>query len=139
MINADKKKKIESTTRLGFIGAGNMATAIIEGLLQAGVCERAQISVSHPSAAKGAKKFARLGIEDETDDNRHVAEACDVLIFCVKPQVLERVCERLRDLLDVKRHLVISIAAGLNLEKLTQFLLGSSASLESKATIPTNT
>ena len=107
--------------KLGFIGAGNMATAILEGILKSNLCKPEQVLVAHPSACK-TKKYGYLKIESESDDNNTVVENSDVIILCIKPQILEEVCQQLRDKIDSKRHFVLSICAGVNLDKLTNFI-----------------
>ena len=111
----------KNNKKLGFIGAGNMATAIIEGILKAKKLMPSDIYVSHPSAVK-SKKYSHLNIMSEIADNQHIIETCDVIILCVKPQLLEKVCREFRDLLDPLKHLIISICAGVDLNKLTTIL-----------------
>jgi pyrroline-5-carboxylate reductase len=123
---AASDSRIDPSLKLGFIGAGNMATAIIEGIVKSNLCTPSQINCSHPSAAK-SKKYARLNIENESTDNSSVIQTSDIIILCVKPQILEKVCEQLRSSIDLERHFVISICAGVKLDKLTRYLLGESA------------
>ena len=114
-------EKFDAKLKLGFIGAGNMAKAIIEGLLRSQAVTPDQIYISHPSAAK-TKTYAHLNVQNEVESNTFVVEHCDFIILCVKPQVLEYVCKSLLGSLDPSRHLIVSIAAGVNLEKLAKFL-----------------
>lgn len=107
--------------KIGFIGAGNMATAIIEGILKENPSLASNIYVSHPSAAK-TKKYSHLKIASESTDNQYVVKTCDIIILCVKPQILEGVCSLLRDSLNAEQHLIISICAGIDLKKLNSFL-----------------
>lgn len=111
-------------TRLGFIGGGNMARALIEGILRSNICRPSHIYVSHPSAIE-RPSFSSLGIENEFVDNNYVVDQSDIILLCVKPQILKSVCESLRDSIDFERHFIISICAGVNLEKLTEYLIPS--------------
>jgi pyrroline-5-carboxylate reductase len=122
---SDQPAPIDSKTKLGFIGGGNMGKAIIEGLLKANVCQPDQIYVSHPSSTK-SKKFTHLSIQNETEDNEFVVRNCDVIVLCVKPQILESVCKSLSHLFDHKKHLFVSICAGINVHKLEKLLGGDS-------------
>ena len=107
--------------KIGFIGAGNMAKAVIEGIARKGLFDSKSIYVSHPSTRK---YFEHLNIENETSDNEYVINNCDIIMFCVKPQILESVVASVRHLFDRDRHLIISICAGITLSKLISLLEG---------------
>ena len=106
--------------KIGFIGAGNIGSAIITGLLNADV-PASNLFVSHPSADKN-KKYKHLNIENESADNEFVVNSSDVIFLCVKPQIIESVCTSISHLIDSKRHIIISVAAGVNLKKLESIL-----------------
>lgn len=110
-----------SKLRLGFIGAGNMPKAIVQGILESGLLSPSQIYMSHPSATEH-KTYAHLGIQNELADNIRLVKECDVIVLGVKPQMMEKVCLEVRDSLDSKRHLIVSIAAGIKLQKLRELL-----------------
>jgi pyrroline-5-carboxylate reductase len=96
--------------RIGFIGAGRMATALAHGFLGAGLAQRDNLLASDPAPA-AAEQFAKA-IECRTvGDNREVASQCDVLFLAVKPQHISDALATLRETVH-SRHLVISIAAG---------------------------
>ncbi|MEM9621711.1 MAG: pyrroline-5-carboxylate reductase [Pseudomonadota bacterium] len=96
-----------------FIGAGNMATAMIRGLL-AGGCEPATIRAADPLNA-ALSTIASHGIVTTTDNNAAIANA-DVVVLAVKPQVAQQVVKGLHTL--TPKTLLISIAAGINLSSL---------------------
>lgn len=73
---------------VGFIGAGNMATALVQGLLARGLCAPAQLRVSSPSGP--SRTLQALGVHCGSD-NRAVAAASDVLVLAVKPFKLAEV------------------------------------------------
>src|SRR5512138_454341 len=94
--------KIEGT--VGFIGTGNMAEALIRGLLNAGVAGKQQITGSEPREERRAELEERYGV-------RTVAE---ILVLSVKPQVMAKVLDEIGS--EIHPHaLVISIAAGIPL------------------------
>jgi pyrroline-5-carboxylate reductase len=93
---------------IGFLGAGNMAEALIRGLLR-GHFEAAQITASGPRQERMAELHERFGI-NATTDNRQPA-AADIVVLSVKPQILRRVLEEVGGLIRADS-LVISIAAG---------------------------
>ena len=109
--------KFDSNIKIGFIGAGNMAKAIIEGLLKSQSILPEQLYISHPSAAK-TKSYAHLNIKNESESNEFVINNSDIIVFCVKPQIFEYVCKPLIHLIQPNKHLCVSIAAGINMNKL---------------------
>ncbi|MBT2785644.1 MULTISPECIES: pyrroline-5-carboxylate reductase [unclassified Halomonas] len=111
--------------KITFIGAGNMASAIIGGLISSGV-EPSTITATAPNDSELAAIKQRLGINTDTDNNAAVAEA-DVVVLAVKPQIMRSVCEALRDSVQRQQPLVISIAAGLDADTIDQWLGGQNA------------
>lgn len=96
--------------KLGFIGGGNMAEAMIHGLLSASFIAAKNIFVAEPLAAKRKTLRAKYKIVVSAD-NREVVKKCDVLVLAVKPQILREVLVDIR--LSMNRApLVISVAAG---------------------------
>jgi len=93
---------------IGFLGAGNMAEALIRGLLR-GHFEAGQITASGPREERMVELRERFGI-NATTDNRQPA-AADIVVLSVKPQILSRVLEEVGGLIRPDS-LVISIAAG---------------------------
>ncbi len=111
--------------QITFIGAGNMASAIIGGLIDSGVAPSTIIATA-PNDSELAAIKQRLGINTDTDNNAAVAEA-DVVVLAVKPQIMRNVCEALRDSVQRQKPLVISIAAGLDADTIDQWLGGQNA------------
>jgi pyrroline-5-carboxylate reductase len=108
------------TYRLGFIGAGNMAEAILQGALRSGLLP-ADISAADPSAAR-RDLFRDQFAVTVSSDNNFVADRSDVLILAVKPQCLDAVLADLRPHLRPD-HLLVSIAAGVTLSKIGDSIL----------------
>jgi pyrroline-5-carboxylate reductase len=104
---------------IGFIGGGNMARALIAGLLTAGL-KPAAISVGEPLAALRDRLRADFGVR-VTADNAAVAASADALVLAVKPQELRAVLTSLRPQLEVRRPLLVSIAAGIRMASLAQW------------------
>jgi len=103
--------KIEGT--VGFIGTGNMAEALIRGLLNAGVAEKDQVIGSDPREERCAEISGRYGIR-VVADNLEVAKQADILVLSVKPQVMAKVLDQVGKTIH-PHALVISIAAGIPL------------------------
>ena len=95
---------------LGFIGAGNMAAALVKGLLHAKVVPPESITVSDVKADRLALFAETHGVKT-TQDNHALVGACDVIVLSVKPQVIDKVLELVGGGIGAGK-LVISIAAG---------------------------
>ncbi len=98
-----------ASTRWGFIGAGKMATALVQGMIRGGVAEPAAIAAYDP-VASCTKSLGALGVK-VLGSNLDVAASSDVLVLAVKPQAIPGVLSELQPVVGVS-HLVISIAAG---------------------------
>src|SRR5687767_12105711 len=101
--------KIEGT--VGFLGTGNMAEALIRGLIQAGVVGAGQICGSDPRLERCHEMSEKYKIAVGTD-NLDVAKRSEILILSVKPQVMSKVLDEVAPHVHPKA-LVISIAAGI--------------------------
>jgi pyrroline-5-carboxylate reductase len=102
--------------KVGFIGGGNMAGALIRGLLHSETMTPDQIRASDVKTDRLAELSAKYGIET-TDDNAALAGWADVIVLSVKPQIVDRVLAPVGDAL-APADLVVSIAAGVPLEAL---------------------
>ena len=106
----------------GFLGAGRMATALAGGMVKAGLIKSRQLVASDVVPTAG-RAFAKMTGGKVLKGNAEVLRKADVIVIAVKPhQVLELLSE-----LDVKgtpKHLFISIASGVTLEKLENTLGG---------------
>ncbi len=109
-----------SGKRIGFIGAGNMAEALIKGLLQASVFPVSRISASDVDPARRRLIGTTYGITVEAE-NPEVAAKSDILLLAVKPQVMGEALASLKGSVTAE-HLVISIAAGVPIAFLTRRL-----------------
>jgi len=106
--------------KLGFIGGGNMAEAMIKGLLSASFVEPESIYVSDvvPDRLDFLHSEYKVNVVPE---NRELVEKSDILILAVKPQVVKKVIENIRDLMDAKK-LLVSVAAGVPISSILKVL-----------------
>lgn len=95
--------------RIGFIGAGNMAQAIIGGVLGAGTIKKEEIIASAATQGTIEKVQKEFGIHT-TLDNKEVAKA-EILFLAVKPVYCQQVIEEIKDVVS-EQQLIVSIAAG---------------------------
>lgn len=99
--------------RIAFVGAGNMAGALIKGLLSAGACEPDAIWATDVRAERLDELRERHGIRAGAD-NVEAARWADVVVLATKPQVFDRILAQLEEA--VGDALVVSIAAGVPVE-----------------------
>lgn len=108
-----------------FIGGGNMARALIAGMLQAGVASD-QIIVSEPFAETRNALLRDFPIQ-VVESNRDAAAQGSIWILAIKPQMLSQVGTELAELSNQTKPLLISILAGITLDALKQKLPGTCA------------
>lgn len=96
---------------IGFLGAGNMSSALIRGILASGQVEPAQVRASDVSVERLEKLHKQHGIET-TKNNLELVRWASVLVFSVKPQVIDRVVKETASAFGPET-LAISIAAGI--------------------------
>ena len=108
--------------KIGFIGGGNMAEAMIKGLLSASFIEAKNVFVSEPSEAKRDTLHAEYKIKVSAD-NRELVKKCDIIILAVKPQIVQKVLRDIASLVG-RDKLVISIAAGVPISIMDDVLRG---------------
>ena len=97
------------TTRIAFIGGGNMAASLAGGLIAAG-SEPSSILVAEPDDDRRTLVHEQFGVTT-TADNPDTLNR-DVVVLAVKPQLMQNVCRRLSACADVDHPLYVSIAAG---------------------------
>lgn len=102
---------------IGFIGLGNMAGAMIGGILKNHIFEKQDIIGA--DALEKAREHAEENFHIEvTDKNTDVCEKADILILSIKPQYYETVIQEIRDNIR-EEQIIISIAPGKKIEWLT--------------------
>jgi pyrroline-5-carboxylate reductase len=108
--------------RIAVIGAGNMGSALLRGILASEWGDPKRVVASHPNKKKAAALARELGIRVLTS-NRDAARAADVIILGVKPQILDAVLAEIRDT-GLESRLLVSIAAGFPTQRIEAALGG---------------
>lgn len=108
------------TRKIGFIGAGNMAEAIIKGVIEAKVFAPGDISISDIDADRLDSLHNTYMVNICTDSCR-LTDSVDNMVLSVKPQNMAGVLEQIKGHLP-PRSLVISIAAGITVKKIADAL-----------------
>ncbi len=106
--------------KIGFIGCGKMASAIITGVLKSELKEKLTIKGSevNPETAKAAE--ARLGVTVLTDNKALVMDS-DVIFIATKPNYVTSILEEIKDEITDNK-LIVSIAAGVSTEKINKII-----------------
>jgi pyrroline-5-carboxylate reductase len=106
--------------KIGFIGGGNMASSLISGLIASGHSPRhLWVSDINPDTLKGLAE--NLNVNTSTSNDAVINEV-DVVVLAVKPQTLSSVAKNAAALIQQKQPLVVSIAAGISQQSLSQWL-----------------
>lgn len=110
---------------IGFIGAGNMAEAMIGALIQSELAPKEAIRISDPNPDRRAF-FSETYQVATGSDNAALFHACDIILLAVKPQMMESVLTPITTATDYAafpgKKLVISIAAGIPLSRFVTWL-----------------
>lgn len=107
---------------LAFIGGGNMARSLIGGLARRGVDTRS-IRVAEPVAALREALVADFGVQ-AFEHGAEAAAGAGLWLLAVKPQMMRAACEPLAGVAQAQRPLVVSIAAGIPVARLQEWLGG---------------
>lgn len=103
-----------------FIGAGNMTSSLVAGLIQDNTTHTIRISDPNESQTESIKSLhERVSVYNQNND---AIKNSDVVVLAVKPQIMRIVCEEIASQISAKKPLVISIAAGITIVKLKQWL-----------------
>lgn len=108
--------------KIGFLGAGNMAQAMIKGLIEGGIPAR-NIYATNRTPGKLQKLHDGFGI-NTLDSNHELIDLCDIVILAVKPQDLLTALEPVSRAFD-ENTVVISVAAGIRMDKLERYIHGA--------------
>ena len=131
MLNQKVSKQM--TFKIGFIGAGNMAYALIKGLLNNGFNAN-QINISDPNEELLLNRESELKVTTYSD-NTSLLSNSDIIFFAVKPQVLSSVCLELKGVVKSK-HLFVSIVAGIRSSDINRWLGGNFALIRTMPNTP---
>src|SRR4051812_19408478 len=110
----------ETDLRVGFLGAGKMATALARGWLTAGLVTPDRVLAGDPLPAARQAFVSDRGRRAPAD-NREVVTAATLLVLAVKPQTMTALLQEIRPVVTA-RHLIASIAAGIPLRQLADGL-----------------
>lgn len=111
--------------RIAFIGGGNMATSLVGGLIARGT-PAADLTVADPVAGQLERLQGEYGVRIASHNDEAVRQA-DVVVLAVKPQDMASVARGIADSFAARRRLAVSVAAGIRLASLADWLGGAPA------------
>lgn len=112
--------------RIAFIGAGNMASSIIGGLLESGhAAERISAADPFPPSLQRLRELGPVAV---FDDNAAAVEGANIIVLAVKPQVMAEATDSIAPAVKAHGSLVVSIAAGVTIASM-QARLGPQAAI----------
>jgi len=114
------KGQVEIRETLGFVGGGQMAEALIKGLLSKELLKPGRITASDLSEDRRNHLKEAFGI-NTTSENKEAVKRSEIIILAVKPQVMSIVLEDIGPVVS-SNHLVVSIAAGITIHSLEKRL-----------------
>ena len=112
--------------RIAIIGTGNMGGAILRGLIKAGACRPEEFVCTAKSEATKNKLREYNDVIRVVDDNAAAVAEADIIVLAVKPWLVGEVMEEIRPALDLKRQIIVSVAAGVTLEQLSEMCVAPS-------------
>ena len=108
--------------KIGFIGCGNMATAIVNGIVSQGYIIPNNVMVYDIDKAKTLSVKENLNVS-VVEDIPTLVQKSDVVFLCVKPQVITEPLNEIKEL-DLSDKVIVSIAAGVKIETINAFFNG---------------
>src|SRR5262245_51271019 len=109
-----------SKMQYGFIGSGKMGTALIRGIVGAGLAQASEITASDVMPEVREKLSKDLGVR-VTGSNAEVVERSNVVLLAVYPQTVRKVLPEIAPHV-TDRHLLVSIAAGVTTQQIIEGL-----------------
>jgi pyrroline-5-carboxylate reductase len=119
---------------IGFVGAGNMASCLISGLIASGYPPK-QIWVSNPTMEKLHLLQQQYGINISTS-NHAAAEKAEIVVLSVKPQQLKAVATELKKMVEAHSPLLISLSPGITVSTISRWLVHETAIVRAMPNVP---
>ncbi len=126
---------LQHNLNIVFIGGGNMGQALVTGLLDSGwpADNIAVVDNDHAMTIKLKEKFPHCHVYSQSEAALNLA---DVVVLAVKPQVIQTACEQIAAQCQIKRPLIISIAAGILINSIDHWLGGELPIIRSMPNTP---
>jgi pyrroline-5-carboxylate reductase len=109
--------------KIGFIGAGNMSSAIINGLLKSSKINTKNVFVSDNNNSM-LDKLSGIGVNTSLD-NLYVVQNSDIIIIAVKPNVYQVILQEIAGVDNIEAKIIVSIAPGISINYIKSFFSGN--------------
>ena len=106
--------------KIGFIGGGKMATAIMQGIINSKWCEKENIYVSDKNEEALCTIENKFKVKTTTN-NEEVVKNCNIILLAVKPFVLRDVLNEIKPFIN-ENHIILSIAAGISIKTIEEIV-----------------
>lgn len=110
-------------SKIAFLGGGNMAEALIRGVIAAGTAKADQITATDIAQDRLEYLKKTYGIIIKSS-NRDAVTQAGIVLLCVKPQIIDKVLQEIAPAADASK-LVVSIAAGIPISRIEKILIGN--------------
>lgn len=110
--------------KIAIIGAGNMGGAIARGLATGTIVKADDITVTAHTQATLDKLSADVPGIHTTLSNREACESANLVMLCIKPWLVQQVLEEVYPAINANNPVIVSVAAGISFEQLSQFMAG---------------
>jgi len=107
---------MNNTVRLAVLGAGNIGTAIVNGLLKSGSVSPDRMTLTRRKTRQ-LDAFEQLGCVVGSD-NAAAVNASDIVVLAVEPQQIDALLDEIGPVLDADRHIIISVVSGVSSEQI---------------------
>ena len=109
--------------KIAIIGTGNMGGAIVKGLIKSATCNPEDIICTAKTEATLEKVRSYNDKLCVTCDNKEAVSKSEIVVLAVKPWLIANVIEEIRPAIDLKRQIIVSVAAGISLKDLAALIV----------------
>lgn len=106
--------------KVAVLGAGNLGTSIVEGIIEAKLYKPEDITVTNIDISR-IEYLKEYGV-NITQDNIKAVETSDIVFICVKPATTQGILEEIRESLNARKHLLVSVVTGFKLEQIEEII-----------------
>lgn len=111
-----KKSKI----KIAIIGCGNIGSSIAKGLLESKLTTASSLTLTKRNTAP-LKEFGEIGCK-VTNNNSVAVKSSQIIILAVTPQKTDRVLKEIKEIIDIKKHIVISVITGVDIAHIKKII-----------------
>ncbi|MEN8193222.1 MAG: pyrroline-5-carboxylate reductase [Bacteroidota bacterium] len=106
--------------KIAILGCGNIGTAIAKGLLDSKIISPSKLTVTRRNTGV-LKDLSEIGVSI-LSDNAEAVKKSSILIIAVTPQKMDRILEEIKESLDVKKHIILSIVTGVGIKDIKEII-----------------